>query len=229
MRHYGSYEGHNVILLGYNDARGKLLILNPARLSNADREFLSDIVNGGYAQDRYDLYPALHRENHPNGGNAWLHFCKFGVEIPVHHVTIFDETQAVKWMGTNAYYAPEGAQRGGLPAREAAVKDGDAITEEMPVRQGQQLNNAPANFRTKDGDIPAWQDPKFLAQSGQQIPQGTAQPADYSGQADMNAALLEAIGGLTDAIKGMEKKMGSIDKAMRTSNQVLKKLETDAK
>lgn len=226
MKHFGSYEGQTVILLGYNDTRGKVLVVNPMRLSNPDQEFLNDIVTGGYAQDRNNLHMALARENHPNGGDAWMHFCKFGTEIPVHHVTIHDETQAVAWMGSNAYYGPPGAQRGGLPdpeqARlaEAAKKEGKPLTEEMPAPQV-----APAvaqqnaqNFRTQEGDVPAWQDPAALSQSGQPIPRP---------QPDVNAALLEAIGGLTDAMKGMEKKMGNIDKAMRTNNQVLKKVSDE--
>ena len=213
MRHIGAYDRSTVIVLGHNEAKGKFLVLNPSNLSTPDQEWIGEVVQSDYAQNRMNLFDAFQREHHNSGENGWRWVVARATEIPVHEVTLADESQSEHWLGVPSNYDSK--------LEENKLSDKENIPE-SPIATDPSVygikgtSSAPREtIETSTGNVDM---------TSTRQPLGTKEPSA------VDAATLEALKALTDSVQSLTKKVGELDKAQRTANREMKKAsKTDAK
>jgi len=115
MRHVGEFEDQKIILIGYNAREEKVLFIKPDAFNGADQDWLSKIIESGYAQQQKFLVRALQRETHPGGEDAFVYVMKHGkpLRIPPQDLKMYDKTQSIEWFGEPSNFVLEHERRAG--------------------------------------------------------------------------------------------------------------------
>lgn len=113
-RHMGDYQGSKVIVLGYNRAEDKVMLVRPESFNTQDQNWLGEIINSGYAQSQDSLIKSLAREQHSSGQDGFTYVVTFGrpIRVSPHEVRLYDRNQAIKWFGSPNNYAAALDRRG---------------------------------------------------------------------------------------------------------------------
>jgi hypothetical protein len=114
LRHMGDYQGSKVIVLGYNRAEDKVMLIKPETFNSQDQNWLGEIVNSGYAQSQDSLIKSLAREQHSSGQDGFTYVVTFGrpIRVSPHEIRLYDRNQAIKWFGGPNNYASSFDRRG---------------------------------------------------------------------------------------------------------------------
>lgn len=74
MKHFGTYQRDEVVVIGYNPARNDIMIAILSRLGADDRDQLKMIASSPEAQNTNYLVPVLERRNHPRANVPWSNY-----------------------------------------------------------------------------------------------------------------------------------------------------------
>lgn len=199
-RHTGTYEGRPVVVMGYNKARNRFLILDAQNaLNDHDRTELGNLLKTERTQTVFNLAESLRRETHLNGGDWFRAMIPHSREVPVHHVRLADAAQAIHWFGTADYTDSKGA---------------DDIEEVLHMNE-QPETVAPETLPTYLGK------PDLTVVDPSQFAQPGPPPTPYvpTSNEDLEGLKEE----LKAAIEGLGKRITKVETAIRSATREMKK------
>ena len=227
LRHMGEYQGSKVIVLGYNRAEDKVMLVKPETFNSQDQNWLGEIVNSGYAQSQDSLIKSLAREQHSSGQDGFTYVVTFGrpLRVSPHEIRLYDRNQAIKWFGGPNNYASSFDRRGAdtsppinpsstaeyvFPPKAQVPNQARSIQEAIePAMAVPSLNSAPqipgVTVPVARKDPPPVHDTlERLAQGPLDLPATAILPSAHV-DAEMLNALKAATTALTSAAEKLEK------------------------
>lgn len=103
MKHYGEYEREAVVILGYNAAGGRMMVVQLDQLNSLQQDFLAKVVKSRINSND-SIIPDLQSQSY-NGADAFTHFSSFAIQVPVHFVKMADRSQAEYLTRSSAPYS----------------------------------------------------------------------------------------------------------------------------
>lgn len=121
LKHYATFQGEKVIVLGYNHAQDNFLIIRPRGLTQDEQEFIDGLIVSSYGQRENLMRRVLEREQTSDGEDAWLWAVNRskGLVVPGYEIVFEDAEQARYYRGSDGHTASKHDRPAGVSGRDA--------------------------------------------------------------------------------------------------------------